>query len=64
MSFNPPSTFIDIIYTNLLFEKYRNVYITNLSNGISYVYYEKNNQYIFKSKKALFIRIIMKEFGI
>jgi len=50
---NAHTALTDLIYTNPEFKEYRNVYITNLSNGIGYIYDNKKNQYIVKSKKFI-----------
>jgi len=43
----------DLLYTNPAYEKYRNIYITNLSNDIGYIYDSKENRFIVKSKKDI-----------
>jgi len=43
----------DILYKKPKYEKYRNVYITNLSNDIGYIYDKKENRFIVKSKKDI-----------
>jgi len=43
----------DLLYTNPAYEKYRTIYITNLSNDIGYIYDSKENRFIVKSKKDI-----------
>ena len=43
----------DLLYKNPAYEKYRNIYITNLSNDIGYIYDSKENRFIVKSKKDI-----------
>jgi len=43
----------DIIYKNPEYEKFRDVYITNLSNDIGYIFNKKDNRFIVKSKKDI-----------
>lgn len=50
---NAPCLLTEMIYSTPEFEKYRNVYITNLSNDIGYIYDENKKQYIVKSKSKI-----------
>jgi hypothetical protein len=50
---NAPCLMTEMIYTKPEFEKYRNVYITNLSNDIGYIFDENKKQYIVKSKSKI-----------
>jgi hypothetical protein len=50
---NPHIALTDLIFTDPNLEKYRNVYVTNLANDIAYIFDDKKNQYIVKSKKNI-----------
>lgn len=49
----------DILYKKEEYKQFRNVYITNLSNDIGYIYDKKENKFIVKTKKA-----ILEDYGI
>ena len=50
---NAPSTLTNLIYSNPELEKYRNIYITNLSNDVGYIYDDEKKQYIVKLKSKI-----------
>jgi hypothetical protein len=54
----PHIRLINILYKKPQYEKYRNVYITNLSNDVGYIYDQKENRFIVKPKKE-----ILEEYG-
>jgi len=43
----------DLLYKNPEYEKYRNIYITNMSNDLGYMYDVKEKRFIVKSKKEI-----------
>jgi hypothetical protein len=43
----------DILYNNPEYKNYRNIYVTNLSNNIAYVYDDKKKCFIVKNKKDI-----------
>lgn len=45
--------FIEMVYNDPEFEKYRNVYVTNMSNDIAYVYDDKSKKFIVDSKEKI-----------
>lgn len=49
----------DILYKKEEYKPFRNIYITNLSNDIGYVYDDKEKRFIVKSKKD-----IMDDYGV
>jgi hypothetical protein len=48
-----PSKLTNLIYSNPELEKFRNIYITNLSNDIGYVFDDDKKQYIVKPKSQI-----------
>ena len=49
----------DMLYQKSNFEKFRNIYITNLSNDIGYIYDKNHQKFIVKTKKS-----ILEDYGI
>ena len=49
----------DLLYQKSDYEKFRNIYITNLSNNIGYIYDKKQQKFIVKTKKS-----ILEDYGI
>jgi hypothetical protein len=43
----------NLLYQKSDYEKYRNIYITNLSNDIGYIYDKKEKKFIVKTKKSI-----------
>ncbi len=50
---NAPASLTNLIYSNPELEKYRNIYITNLSNDVGYIYDDEKKQYIVKLKSKI-----------
>lgn len=48
-----PLKLTELIYNDPNLEKYRNVYITNMSNDIGYIYDEVSKKYIVKRKEQI-----------
>ena len=45
----------DLLYKNPEYEKYRNIYITNMSNDLGYIYDAKEMRFIVKNKKDILV---------
>lgn len=42
-----------MLYKNPEYEKFRNIYITNMSNDLAYMYDDKEKRFIVKNKKTI-----------